>query len=836
MIRKTHVSLVTVALVSVLACRCDAFPFFQAGNAQDAELHFNNKAEALAAEDKCSVDFLKLNASGMIFVDSSKFTTARSHLRCMQDAHRYLGDYKGELSDLTILALIEGATGKLAEELATVQEVLRIAELHGETAEADEAKRAITEISIFFGTPDNALTTLEQFTNDRSLANHPFQPQWVTLLAGLYARKGDFARCTALCEHAEDSLKGKPRTYLDQMIRPDLLNNLGVTYAKCRQYDKGLEILKRAGKAKPPIHYVIDKIAAPAEERLMKTTNALAVALVKYDKGDRAGARQIFERYLPFLPDFNARVFATVMHIYQDSDPAFAIIAGKQAVNLVQGIRQSLTTVGPNAAANFVTWNDDIYRELAAILINNGRFWEAIYVLDLLKEREYNEFIGRGDATGEVAIDFTTLDGAALVKIEEEEDRLAAKERLTAEETKAKAYLDAKLNTARVAAARFFDINGRVKVPMSRMGAAQVAVDEQDIALKLQRDLRPNQAAIFTLVAADGYHALLVTDKLMVPWFFKISRTELRQKVFAFYQALKDPFKDPLPKGKELFDIVVGDLNKELKAANVTAVLWSLNDVLRYIPMAALHDGQQYMIQRFSSVVYNKLSGHAEASRQNWKVLGAGVSEGNVHERLGPLSHVPAELRAIVHTEDDPMSRGIYPGKILLDPAFTATAFRARLHQDYSVVHIASHFVFNPASDAASFLLLGDGKLSLAELRKNPDYSFRGIQLLTLSACETAAGPAGDGEEIDGLGFLAERKGANAVVATLWSVNDESTTILMAHFYEELNGDKAISKAEALRRAQEKLLNGILLPNTPKNNKFNRPFFWAPFILLGNSN
>src|SRR5581483_2570100 len=132
-----------------------------------------------------------------------------------------------------------------------------------------------------------------------------FQPQWVTLLAGLYARKGDFARCTALCEHAEDSLKGKPRTYLDQMIRPDLLNNLGVTYAKCRQYDKGLEILKRAGKAKPPIHYVIDKIAAPAEERLMKTTNALAVALVKYDKGDRAGARQIFERYLPFLPDFN---------------------------------------------------------------------------------------------------------------------------------------------------------------------------------------------------------------------------------------------------------------------------------------------------------------------------------------------------------------------------------------------------------------------------------------------------------------------------------------------------------------------------------------------------
>jgi CHAT domain-containing protein len=287
--------------------------------------------------------------------------------------------------------------------------------------------------------------------------------------------------------------------------------------------------------------------------------------------------------------------------------------------------------------------------------------------------------------------------------------------------------------------------------------------------------------------------------------------------------------------GKELFDILIGCLDKELTEAKITTVLWSVDDVLRYIPMAALYDGHGYLVERFSSATYTKVSSRADESRKNWKALAAGVSLGSEADRLKPLASVPAELTAVVHVEDDPKSQGVLPGRILLDPAFSRDAFRAGLHQGYPVVHVASHFVFNPISDVQSFLLLGDGKLSLAEIRTNDEYTFLGVDLLALSACDTAAGPKGNGQEIDGLGFLADEKGAHAVLATLWSVDDKSTASLMTHFYSELESDPGVSKAEALRRAQLALLDSTPSVNGVSGN-FNRPFFWAPFILLGNAN
>jgi CHAT domain-containing protein len=257
--------------------------------------------------------------------------------------------------------------------------------------------------------------------------------------------------------------------------------------------------------------------------------------------------------------------------------------------------------------------------------------------------------------------------------------------------------------------------------------------------------------------------------------------------------------------------------------------------------MAALHDDHGYLVERFRSVVYSKASSRAVVGRQDWKVLGAGVSKASPADGLRALRGVPMELDAIVQTRE-PDSHGFLPGRILLDTSFTEAAFRAGLHQRYPVVHIASHFVFNPTSDSASFLLLGDKKLSLAELRenKNDDYTFQGVQLLTLSACETAAGSTGDGREIDGLGFLAENNGAHSVLATLWSVYDDSTGELMRSFYKELADNPNMTKAEALQRAQLALLNGVVKPaprgNGPTLDSFANPYFWASFILIGNAN
>ena len=143
------------------------------------------------------------------------------------------------------------------------------------------------------------------------------------------------------------------------------------------------------------------------------------------------------------------------------------------------------------------------------------------------------------------------------------------------------------------------------------------------------------------------------------------------------------------------------------------------------------------------------------------------------------------------------------------------------------MLHLASHFVFKPGTETDSYLLLGDGgRLSLRDLRE-AGFNFRNIDLLTLSACETAIGGGADanGREVEGLGALAQQRGARAVMATLWPVADASTGLLMQHFYRLRVGAGGVSKAEALRQAQLLLLRG---------QPYAHPFFWAPFILMGN--
>jgi CHAT domain-containing protein len=164
------------------------------------------------------------------------------------------------------------------------------------------------------------------------------------------------------------------------------------------------------------------------------------------------------------------------------------------------------------------------------------------------------------------------------------------------------------------------------------------------------------------------------------------------------------------------------------------------------------------------------------------------------------------------------------------------------------VVHIASHFVFKPGDDTQSYLLLAgkdDGNagfhLTVAEFRDDQKLSLEDTDLLTLSACETGmGGNAANGREVDGLGITAQRKGAKAVISSLWEVDDSSTGELMADFYKRwADGAGKVEKVEALRQAQLDLLRGMIAPkpdpmNPNQPSSFEHPYYWAPFVLMGN--
>jgi len=278
------------------------------------------------------------------------------------------------------------------------------------------------------------------------------------------------------------------------------------------------------------------------------------------------------------------------------------------------------------------------------------------------------------------------------------------------------------------------------------------------------------------------------------------------------------------------------------------------------VPLAALYDGKQYLVERYRNVVITTASvGNLKDPPQvsSWRGVAMGVSKD--YDGLGKLNAVPGELGSVVRSDKTPGSHGPVPGTILLDDSFTEASMETALDQHPPLVHIASHYVFHVGDDTKSYLLLG-GKdtggqafhLTLADLRDDQRMDFKGVELLTLSGCQTAVGSKDtDGREIDGLGITAQRKGAKAVVATLWAVDDTSVGLLMATFYKLWVGTPGITKAEALQQAQLAVLRGTADPadtlrSAPASDAgasaskqrpaspYANPFYWAPFILIGN--
>jgi CHAT domain-containing protein len=232
-------------------------------------------------------------------------------------------------------------------------------------------------------------------------------------------------------------------------------------------------------------------------------------------------------------------------------------------------------------------------------------------------------------------------------------------------------------------------------------------------------------------------------------------------------------------------------------------------------------------------------------------VWGLGITKGG--KGYDALPYAGVELNGIAG------QKGVLTGKVLLDGAFTETSLRDGLDQSFPIIHIASHFQFTPGSMDDSFLLLGDGsRMTLAQIKTK--LNFKNVELLTLSACETALGDNSTehhGAEVEGLGAIAQQAGAKAVLATLWPVADASTATLMRALYQA-HKDDHLDKADGLRQAQLALLygsnaaavsagdtqrglarqqNGPITPATFKADSrapYAHPYFWAPFILMGN--
>ncbi len=561
------------------------------------------------------------------------------------------------------------------------------------------------------------------------------------------------------------------------------------------------------------------------------------------------------------------------------AEPATAVFFGKQAVNEIQQLRANIRGLEKETQQSFLKSKEKTYRDLADLLITQGRLPEAQQVLDRLKNEEYFEFIrrdGKEASSLTAPVNLTKSEEALNRKYEENASRvtavgnewavLRAKPSRTAEEEKHLAELSVQLKVANEEWGKF--LSGLYE-EFGKTKQAQTTVENlEESASGMQqvvRALGAGTVALYTLVGEEKYRVIVVTPTVMVAREYPITAAELRKKVFEFRQALVNPKSDPVPHAQELYRILVGPVAQDIQGAKAVTLMWSLDEVLRYLPMAALHDGHQYLVEKYRNTVFTPASVAELTERpnvKNWQGLGMGVSKS--YGQFPALPAVPEELHRVIREVNEVRPEGILPGEVMLDEMFTETSMKKALEHKYPLIHIASHFDFEAGNETNSFLLLGGkdaqgSRLTLAEIREDPGFTFADTELLTLSACDTAVGGAErDGREVDGLGILAQQKGAKAVVASLWGVYDASTGLLMQEFYKMWTTHPKMPKAEALRQAQVALLRGKLGGRNIGANRgvkleggegkpgpggagknadqanYTHPYYWAPFILIGN--
>jgi len=290
--------------------------------------------------------------------------------------------------------------------------------------------------------------------------------------------------------------------------------------------------------------------------------------------------------------------------------------------------------------------------------------------------------------------------------------------------------------------------------------------------------------------------------------------------------------------GRQLYQWLLAPVEAEIKARGIQNLSFIMDSGLRSLPIAALYDGQQFLVEKYSLGLMPSLSLITDTNYKSLKglqVLAMGAAQ---FQEKKPLPAVPVELSVITPT--------LWQGKSFLNDRFTLANLKAqRQEQPFGLIHLATHANFRAGAPGNSYIEFWDTKLQLDHLSEL-GWSNPAVELLVLSACKTALG---DQQAELGFAGLAVQAGVKSAIASLWSVSDEGTLALMTQLYQQLKVSPI--KAEALRQAQIAMIKGqvslkegklftgketVPLPSELAKlgtRNLTHPYFWAGFTLIG---
>lgn len=595
-------------------------------------------------------------------------------------------------------------------------------------------------------------------------------------------------------------------------------------------------------------------------------------------------------------PTMQMVAYAHLSGHYEEENDRLSIFFGKKTINVLQQFRQDFRLFDKETQQGLIKESEEIYGSLALELILESRLREAHQMLNLSRDQEFFDFQLVNQQHDRLT--FTPREAASERLFEGLIESIAAKYGGNRDADFVSAGEELKV--------AFEALEKNFGTPQSVDDVTRDVTDTADMQAAL-RELsaktgRRHAALYFVedmteilLITSDDIKCFMGTSASEERWshFMQAVRRQsleelMKQQsvnafpfmdedklILEFLKVLSHPDYDPRPLGARLYKTIFKakemlpgkrsdqTLEGELAIGRIDVLLWSLRGNLRYVPMSALYDGdrREYLIEKYQNAVFTRARKERFLVEPKPWTQGVGFGTATAYPGFAALPGVVNEVSAIF---GDPAQgqKGFFSGHVFLNHDFTRQVFLTLQQSKPPLVHVASHFKFQPGDSRNSFLLLGDGdRFSLHDMQQTP-ILFAGVDLLTLSACETAAQQSGaNGKEVDGFAELAQRLGASSVLATLWKVNDNGTSRLMREFYRLRQENPGAPKPEILQQAQLNLLNGRhpsevgrrirrsrgteiaendeekgRIPFTPAaESPFEHPYYWAPFVLFGSS-
>jgi CHAT domain-containing protein len=519
-----------------------------------------------------------------------------------------------------------------------------------------------------------------------------------------------------------------------------------------------------------------------------------------------------------------------------------AIVFLKQAVNVYDIIRKDNHFLTREQQNSYTKTVESTYRKLADLLLSQSRLLEAQQVLELLKIQEIYSIDRENRATlTSSGIEYTPSEN----EIKKQYGNLVAlgEKYYTCENTpKCSEVEKSQLRSQLQALQQQFD-----KTLADAENKVKTKI--RDIADEGKKDfIKGNQNLVEAQPGTLLVYPFVTEDKIWLLWTSaggvygstempNLGRVKLLKAVQEYRNLLQTPTTDPAElaklqqSGQQLYQWLIKPLEPALASKTIKHLIFSLDGTTRYIPISALvSPDKKYLIEQYDistvlSVGLTNTSDRLPKSPQLSSVLGLGVSLGFPPE-FKALKNVEPELQTIVKAPGD--TTGLYPRQKFLNTNFNQQTLADHI-KGQNILHIATHAKYLSTNPRESFLLLGNGqKYMIREIEYLRNLG--NVHLVVLSACETGLGEANaDGKEIQGISayFTGGESKAKAVLASLWKVNDTSTSGLMQSFYQNLS-KSTMTKSEALRQAQLSMIK-----NTSPQN-YSHPYYWAPFVLIGN--